>query len=276
MIRRPPRSTLSSSSAASDVYKRQVSTQSTGEPPLIAMGCGASRGNFTPESPLEFTYFGVFAKGLGPVLCLQLSGLDWTGHSITAETRHKWVEMKEAGKAPFGQLPILQVNGETMAQTVAICNFIGRVAEMEGVNEHEFALSQMLMCEAEDLYNKLQKFNPTVFVPLGGKGSDGSFKSGAEGYKKWWAELLPGHLANLEKLLGESDKFSESGTTVGELYLWSMLHQIALVTPSIFENFMQVGRFYQRLLVHEEVSKVVEGKSAFGPWAQYFIEPEAE
>eukprot|EP00828_Plagiopyla_frontata_P048845 TRINITY_DN9522_c0_g1_i2.p3 TRINITY_DN9522_c0_g1~~TRINITY_DN9522_c0_g1_i2.p3 ORF type:complete len:171 (-),score=44.67 TRINITY_DN9522_c0_g1_i2:625-1137(-) len=29
MIRRPPRSTLSSSSAASDVYKRQVSTQST-------------------------------------------------------------------------------------------------------------------------------------------------------------------------------------------------------------------------------------------------------
>eukprot|EP00658_Telonema_sp_P-2_P063442 TRINITY_DN5215_c0_g1_i1.p1 TRINITY_DN5215_c0_g1~~TRINITY_DN5215_c0_g1_i1.p1 ORF type:complete len:310 (-),score=98.94 TRINITY_DN5215_c0_g1_i1:285-1214(-) len=30
MMRRPPRSTLSSSSAASDVYKRQVSTQSTG------------------------------------------------------------------------------------------------------------------------------------------------------------------------------------------------------------------------------------------------------
>eukprot|EP00656_Telonema_subtile_P024537 TRINITY_DN2674_c0_g1_i2.p1 TRINITY_DN2674_c0_g1~~TRINITY_DN2674_c0_g1_i2.p1 ORF type:complete len:149 (+),score=13.83 TRINITY_DN2674_c0_g1_i2:75-521(+) len=34
MIRRPPRSTLSSSSAASDVYKRQVSTQSTGFPSL--------------------------------------------------------------------------------------------------------------------------------------------------------------------------------------------------------------------------------------------------
>eukprot|EP00657_Telonema_sp_P-1_P010259 TRINITY_DN460_c0_g1_i1.p1 TRINITY_DN460_c0_g1~~TRINITY_DN460_c0_g1_i1.p1 ORF type:complete len:129 (+),score=32.67 TRINITY_DN460_c0_g1_i1:65-451(+) len=31
MIRRPPRSTQSRSSAASDVYKRQVSTQSTGQ-----------------------------------------------------------------------------------------------------------------------------------------------------------------------------------------------------------------------------------------------------
>eukprot|EP00656_Telonema_subtile_P039674 TRINITY_DN4475_c0_g1_i11.p1 TRINITY_DN4475_c0_g1~~TRINITY_DN4475_c0_g1_i11.p1 ORF type:complete len:422 (+),score=67.98 TRINITY_DN4475_c0_g1_i11:106-1371(+) len=38
MIRRPPRSTLSSSSAASDVYKRQVSTQSTGHPLCAIMG----------------------------------------------------------------------------------------------------------------------------------------------------------------------------------------------------------------------------------------------
>eukprot|EP00658_Telonema_sp_P-2_P022812 TRINITY_DN1912_c0_g1_i4.p1 TRINITY_DN1912_c0_g1~~TRINITY_DN1912_c0_g1_i4.p1 ORF type:complete len:137 (+),score=32.95 TRINITY_DN1912_c0_g1_i4:109-519(+) len=37
MIRRPPRSTLSSSSAASDVYKRQVSTQSTGARGTVSM-----------------------------------------------------------------------------------------------------------------------------------------------------------------------------------------------------------------------------------------------
>eukprot|EP00658_Telonema_sp_P-2_P006294 TRINITY_DN12405_c0_g1_i7.p1 TRINITY_DN12405_c0_g1~~TRINITY_DN12405_c0_g1_i7.p1 ORF type:complete len:930 (-),score=289.28 TRINITY_DN12405_c0_g1_i7:196-2985(-) len=42
MIRRPPRSTLSSSSAASDVYKRQVSTQSTGAQ-LRAMAMLGSR-----------------------------------------------------------------------------------------------------------------------------------------------------------------------------------------------------------------------------------------
>eukprot|EP00656_Telonema_subtile_P052758 TRINITY_DN742_c0_g1_i5.p1 TRINITY_DN742_c0_g1~~TRINITY_DN742_c0_g1_i5.p1 ORF type:complete len:401 (+),score=103.05 TRINITY_DN742_c0_g1_i5:88-1290(+) len=42
MIRRPPRSTLSSSSAASDVYKRQVSTQSTGTLLTGDMGCRVS------------------------------------------------------------------------------------------------------------------------------------------------------------------------------------------------------------------------------------------
>eukprot|EP00831_Metopus_contortus_P076393 TRINITY_DN704_c0_g1_i4.p3 TRINITY_DN704_c0_g1~~TRINITY_DN704_c0_g1_i4.p3 ORF type:complete len:118 (+),score=34.09 TRINITY_DN704_c0_g1_i4:2-355(+) len=35
MIRRPPRSTQGVSSAASDVYKRQVSTQSTWENPVV-------------------------------------------------------------------------------------------------------------------------------------------------------------------------------------------------------------------------------------------------
>eukprot|EP00656_Telonema_subtile_P024076 TRINITY_DN2588_c0_g1_i4.p1 TRINITY_DN2588_c0_g1~~TRINITY_DN2588_c0_g1_i4.p1 ORF type:complete len:425 (+),score=126.31 TRINITY_DN2588_c0_g1_i4:90-1364(+) len=42
MTRRPPRSTLSSSSAASDVYKRQVSTQSTGKFPRTAMSAPGS------------------------------------------------------------------------------------------------------------------------------------------------------------------------------------------------------------------------------------------
>eukprot|EP00656_Telonema_subtile_P054510 TRINITY_DN8174_c0_g4_i1.p1 TRINITY_DN8174_c0_g4~~TRINITY_DN8174_c0_g4_i1.p1 ORF type:complete len:636 (+),score=131.56 TRINITY_DN8174_c0_g4_i1:97-2004(+) len=43
MIRRPPRSTLSSSSAASDVYKRQVSTQSTGTLHPFAMSQAGMR-----------------------------------------------------------------------------------------------------------------------------------------------------------------------------------------------------------------------------------------
>eukprot|EP00656_Telonema_subtile_P030909 TRINITY_DN3387_c0_g1_i1.p1 TRINITY_DN3387_c0_g1~~TRINITY_DN3387_c0_g1_i1.p1 ORF type:complete len:225 (-),score=27.99 TRINITY_DN3387_c0_g1_i1:418-1092(-) len=51
MIRRPPRSTLSSSSAASDVYKRQVSTQSTGI--LISNAMAASAKQLLPLRPTQ-------------------------------------------------------------------------------------------------------------------------------------------------------------------------------------------------------------------------------
>eukprot|EP00658_Telonema_sp_P-2_P039638 TRINITY_DN28325_c0_g1_i1.p1 TRINITY_DN28325_c0_g1~~TRINITY_DN28325_c0_g1_i1.p1 ORF type:complete len:101 (-),score=38.40 TRINITY_DN28325_c0_g1_i1:44-346(-) len=40
MIRRPPRSTLSSSSAASDVYKRQVQLENLKDPPLVGQPTG--------------------------------------------------------------------------------------------------------------------------------------------------------------------------------------------------------------------------------------------
>eukprot|EP00658_Telonema_sp_P-2_P016287 TRINITY_DN16314_c0_g1_i1.p1 TRINITY_DN16314_c0_g1~~TRINITY_DN16314_c0_g1_i1.p1 ORF type:complete len:296 (-),score=84.73 TRINITY_DN16314_c0_g1_i1:278-1165(-) len=53
MIRRPPRSTLSSSSAASDVYKRQVSTQSTGIRQRVMGICDSSdaKDRFPSERP---------------------------------------------------------------------------------------------------------------------------------------------------------------------------------------------------------------------------------
>eukprot|EP00656_Telonema_subtile_P053324 TRINITY_DN7695_c0_g1_i5.p1 TRINITY_DN7695_c0_g1~~TRINITY_DN7695_c0_g1_i5.p1 ORF type:complete len:150 (-),score=20.41 TRINITY_DN7695_c0_g1_i5:122-571(-) len=52
MIRRPPRSTLSSSSAASDVYKRQVSTQSTGKQNSAERASGRGVGMSKIEVPL--------------------------------------------------------------------------------------------------------------------------------------------------------------------------------------------------------------------------------
>eukprot|EP00656_Telonema_subtile_P028005 TRINITY_DN3023_c0_g1_i8.p1 TRINITY_DN3023_c0_g1~~TRINITY_DN3023_c0_g1_i8.p1 ORF type:complete len:121 (-),score=9.53 TRINITY_DN3023_c0_g1_i8:283-645(-) len=50
MIRRPPRSTLSSSSAASDVYKRQVSTQSTGKAVIYSWCACSQQAEPTPRA----------------------------------------------------------------------------------------------------------------------------------------------------------------------------------------------------------------------------------
>eukprot|EP00828_Plagiopyla_frontata_P045117 TRINITY_DN7616_c0_g1_i6.p1 TRINITY_DN7616_c0_g1~~TRINITY_DN7616_c0_g1_i6.p1 ORF type:complete len:279 (+),score=46.04 TRINITY_DN7616_c0_g1_i6:100-936(+) len=61
MIRRPPRSTLSSSSAASDVYKRQVSTQSTWEQSEQQAQQMAMMG--AQEKSSQFTFVGQYLKG---------------------------------------------------------------------------------------------------------------------------------------------------------------------------------------------------------------------
>eukprot|EP00656_Telonema_subtile_P004926 TRINITY_DN12248_c0_g1_i1.p1 TRINITY_DN12248_c0_g1~~TRINITY_DN12248_c0_g1_i1.p1 ORF type:complete len:177 (-),score=21.64 TRINITY_DN12248_c0_g1_i1:280-810(-) len=66
MIRRPPRSTLSSSSAASDVYKRQVSTQSTG---ALSSPMSASQNRKPrPERERESTAATVYRKSKAAVV----------------------------------------------------------------------------------------------------------------------------------------------------------------------------------------------------------------
>ena len=114
---------------------------------------------------MKLTYFSVMAKGLGPAICCELSGLDWDGpksSGFNADT--DWAALKPT--TPFGQLPLLEVDGLRIAQCVAIVNYIGKKAGTDGHGRAEFATSQMLLAEAEDIYAGLQKFCATAFVPL--------------------------------------------------------------------------------------------------------------
>lgn len=105
--------------------------------------------------PLELRYFTVLAKGLGPALVLEYSGLEWLGSKGLGFTRDMWPALKPG--CPFGQLPLLvTADGTQIAQTTAIMNYVGRLAGTEG-DLNEFALSQMLMAEAEDIYHLAQK-----------------------------------------------------------------------------------------------------------------------
>ena len=213
---------------------------------------------------MKLTYFSVMAKGLGPAICCELSGLDWDGpktSGFNADT--DWAALKPT--TPFGQLPLLEVDGLRIAQCVAIVNYIGKKAGTDGHGRAEFATSQMLLAEAEDIYAGLQKFCATAFVPL-------EKKCTPQEAAAWWDGKigLPSHLEKLEALLGDSGAFTSTGTTVGEAYLFSMLHQMVLVKEDVLDATAGLKKFHTDMAARPEVAKVLSGESAFGPWQQYF------
>merc|ERR1712050_533433 len=108
----------------------------------------------------------------------------------------------------------------------AICNYIGKVGGLEGKDDLEYAMSQMLVAEGEDIYALLQKYQPTKFV-----------KEKGEDNNKLWKELVPGEMKKLEKILSstEGEGFC-SKATVGELYLFAMMHQMMLVSPDFLKD----------------------------------------
>eukprot|EP00435_Cladocopium_sp_Y103_P069742 s234_g33.t2 len=243
-------------------------------PPLVAEVGMKRPAAAMAQEPMKLYYFPLMAKGLGPALVAELSGLPWLGPKDLGFTRDDWPKLKESGKCAFGQLPLLETSSIRISQCIAIVNYIGKISGLEGASMEDFAMSQSLLAEGEDLYAAMQKFQPTYTVKLGTLARDGmTLKGDAATNEKFWQEWVPNQMQKLDALLKE-EKFTSSGKTVGELYLWSMLHQMKLCRPSLFEKTPQLERFYGRLEKDPKVQKVVSGSSSFGELQQYFVNPE--
>lgn len=216
----------------------------------------------------ELRYFPVMAKGLGPVLVAEHSGQSWKGNKELGFIARggppgkNFADIKDT--LPFGQLPLLTTsNGEMIAQTTAIVNYIGMIAGTEG-SGLDYAVSQMLIAEAEDLYAMTNKNVPTIVAPL-----NQGIKGDKAAYDAYWSEKLPPHLDNLEKLCKAGRGFH--GTS-GGLYLFSILHQLCLIVPALLKSRPALAAWYDQILGDPRTAKVLSGESSMGAFKQYFIE----
>merc|ERR1712066_366069 len=108
----------------------------------------------------------------------------------------------------------------------------------------------------------LQKAQPTCFVK--NKDADN---------KKFWDEAVPGEMKKLEQILSktEGEGFSSSKVTVGELYLFAMMHQMMHVSPDFLKDTPGLAKFYESTKALPGVAKVLGGGSAIGELGQYFV-----
>merc|ERR1712232_1162672 len=67
------------------------------------------------------------------------------------------------------------------------------------------------------------------------------------------------------------DGFTSSKTTIGELYLFAMLHQLVLVSKDFLDATPALHKFYSETSALPGVAKVLAGQSAMGGMEQYFI-----
>lgn len=97
-------------------------------------------------------------------------------------------------------------------------------------------------------------------------------------YEAFWSEKLPTHLEALERLCSKRGA-NGFGSTPGALYLWSILHQLALVSPDMLAAAAgkqpgTLAAWYASLLREPKVQKVLSGESSMGELRQYFVAHE--
>ena len=199
-----------------NTYSSTETGMLTETPP--AMHSDSKSGGDAPA--LELVYFPVMAKGLQLSLIAEMSGLAWTGFTVEDEGPKSWAEIKASGVAPFGQMPLLKVDGlRTIGQSTAIANYLAKLAgpKLQGESPTDFAISQMCMAEGEDIFSALGRCELANWKTIEAR------KSKEEEAKTLFAETLPAHFKNLEQMC-KSDvdgdgkhsncKFSSVRTTV--------------------------------------------------------------
>lgn len=251
-------------------YNPPVTTRSSYRPPVV------KKEEVAPRQPVKFTYFGLHAKGVACALALAHSGLPWEGAHPD-----DWATMKPT--TPWGELPVLDIPGFGMiGHELQILAYIGR----EGPNfmqmaVNEVLVSDQLISQAEDIYMKLVKLQPTI------KSTEP--KCSPEELEKFWTEAddtihnrgygLNVYLAKLEKFLVEPvipdvglDKFTRNGFSVGECKLFATVDILRLMKDDVLTPYPGLSAFYARVKASEKTKAVLEtGDKMPAPFKQYFI-----
>ena len=143
-------------------------------------------------------------------------------------SEQEWPEKKLT--MPLKQIPVLEVDGVMLPQSMSIARFLARQFNLAGKDNLEQAKVEAVADSATDLLNK---FGPIYWYEEEPKKS--------ESYKKFFAEELPKHFENLQTLAnayGEGGSFFVGNKlTLADLYVYDVLENILEVDANVLDKY---------------------------------------
>lgn len=214
-------------------------------------------------APTKFSYFAIKTPvGLPCMALLEIGGSEYEGRGITFE---EWGAIKAT--TPNGQLPVAEfADGRTMAESGAIARTIAGAAGLLGEG-NDYSTSEWLAGMTVDMNKKVFGLVPTMMTIANfDEAKKAAFAEGKEG--------LLAEVAKFEKMLiGEGDRFTESGMTYGEVDLFCKLNCYATgPLPEVATGPLQ--KFYERMLADAGIAKILSGTSQFGELGNYLVPVE--
>ena len=163
---------------------------------------------------LELVYWNVpFWRAETSRLALFIGGVDFED---VRPNREEYFAMKASGVLPFGQLPIMRVDGEAIGQTAGIARFCGKLSGLYPTENHlEAARVDQVLDAATDITSQL---SPTMRVK--------DLEQKVQQRAALAADTLPRWLGYLESLLQANEGsgyFVGSSLTVADLAIWRMM-----------------------------------------------------
>jgi uncharacterized protein (DUF952 family)/glutathione S-transferase len=138
----------------------------------------------------------------------------------------------------LGQLPYIEHGEVRLAQSGAISHYFSKLAGLQGSSAADYAMSEMLTHEGEDLF----MLNVHAHYPKSGGFGDDATASWAN-----FDEKVPVHFTNLEKLLTKPSGLFCSSVTMGDLAIYAAINLILDNSPRALTGFPKLSAFYNKM-----------------------------
>lgn len=174
------------------------------------------------QPKLKLWYFDIRGKGEPIRLFCRYAGLEFEDFRFT--TRDQFYAQKEAGNLPFGQVPLLEVDGEhKLVQTAAILRYLSKIAGLYPEDAILAAKVDALVDQETDAFTGVtaMTYNDRFGIPMTEEA-----KLKCRGVLS--TEVLPRHLAAIESTLKASPSGFMAGTdepSAADFIWFCRLHQ---------------------------------------------------
>jgi glutathione S-transferase len=152
-------------------------------------------------------------------------------------------KMKDGTKIPFSELPVLSINGESIAQTMAIARICGKLGGMYPEDIIEAGKVDQIVVAVENINALL---SPSM------KESDPTKKKAMR--KELTSNELPTYFGYLQDILSanSSDWFVGDSMTIADLAVWSLLGWVASgviddISAEVIQPFEGLVKLYNQI-----------------------------
>ena len=169
-------------------------------------------------SGIKLVYFNLMGRAETTRLILAQAGVSYEDKRIEKE---EWPALKTS--LPIGQLPVLEVDGKTIGQSMAIARYCARRFGLAGKDELEGAMADQAVDQVSDFLAELVK---VMMEPEEAKK--------AEMGKQLKVEKLPAFLMSMEKLLkAQGGKyFAGSSLTWADIVVYQFVSSMKVPRPT--------------------------------------------
>merc|ERR1711992_272672 len=193
---------------------------------------------------IKLTYFNGKGRGETARLILAYGGMHYEDRRVSFEDMPS---LKPS--LPFGQLPVLEIDGDTIGQSMAIARFLANQYGIAGSSN----LVKAQVDEVVDVMNDVQDAMYGTFF-------EKDEKVKAEKIKKVKEETIPNTLANLEKVLTARGGQFLAGNSLSwaELHFLQLAESLETMSPKCLDATPKLANLLERTKNLPNIKKWLE------------------